>query len=397
MASSTQRIICKSVEERIGKKERHRGWVGTLNNYTEEECKKMEDTLKGKVKFFVCGKEIAPETGTPHLQMCVVWKQSKTLTATKKNLCSKRWHLDIKRGSDQANLDYCSKESLWLTFGKPCKQGKRSDLEDIYDAVESGASMDDVIEMRPNYQGLRAAQLLIHRRKPPPRKTKRKILWFWGATGTGKSRTARDILGDDCWVSQDTAQWFEGYEQQKGVILDDIRGDFSTFSKFLRITELWVSDYKVEVKGGSAYWNPDTIIITSDRPPEQCWDVGTKRMKQLLRRIETIVHFPELPTEELVLARRITFREFIKESAPPIIDESENDEKYPEKKYPEVEKGNTDFLDKKMGKKKTTPSGVGSYRKPLTAEHRETWEEESNKLMAVVYEGEVYNAPGGAL
>lgn len=42
-----------------------------LNNYSEEEVQNIQDSVKNEklgIKFLIFGKEVAPTTGTPHLQ-----------------------------------------------------------------------------------------------------------------------------------------------------------------------------------------------------------------------------------------------------------------------------------------------------------------------------------------
>lgn len=53
------------------------------------------------------------------------------------------------------------------------------------------------------------------------------MLWFFGETGSGKTREAvrlcREQFAGD-WVMLDiTKGWFDGYDGQKAVILDDFR------------------------------------------------------------------------------------------------------------------------------------------------------------------------------
>lgn len=40
----------------------------TLNNYTEDDIKKLQEYAQEWTQFAIIGKEIAPTTGTPHLQ-----------------------------------------------------------------------------------------------------------------------------------------------------------------------------------------------------------------------------------------------------------------------------------------------------------------------------------------
>lgn len=90
------------------------------------------------------------------------------------------------------------------------------------------------------------------------------VLWFWGSTGTGKTRTAIEMaedMGMDYWISQgETLQWFDGYKGQPYVIIDDFRRNMCTYHYFLRLTDRYT--LRVPVKGGHVNWIPKIIVIT---------------------------------------------------------------------------------------------------------------------------------------
>ena len=55
----------------FGKNTKSKSWCWTLNNYSEEEVQNIQDSVKNEklgIKFLIFGKEVAPTTGTPHLQ-----------------------------------------------------------------------------------------------------------------------------------------------------------------------------------------------------------------------------------------------------------------------------------------------------------------------------------------
>lgn len=88
-------------------KQRSRGWCFTLNNYSDEEHESMKlyghtNTLK-----FVVGQEVAPTTGTKHLQGYYYHKNAQTLAHMKK--VNGRAHWEKARGSPDQNRQYCIK------------------------------------------------------------------------------------------------------------------------------------------------------------------------------------------------------------------------------------------------------------------------------------------------
>nr|WAE43251.1 MAG: replication associated protein [Cressdnaviricota sp.] len=91
----------------ITKSLRARGWCFTLNNYTDEEYEQLKTHGHTKCIKWIIGKEVAPTTGTKHLQGYFYHKNSRTLQCMKK--INNRLHLERSKGSPEENLTYCSK------------------------------------------------------------------------------------------------------------------------------------------------------------------------------------------------------------------------------------------------------------------------------------------------
>ena len=88
-------------------KETFRNWVFTLNNYTEDDIQRLANPYE-QVKYIAYGKEIAPNTGTPHLQgyMCL-WEPQR-MSFFKRQL--PRAHMEPMRGRLQDNDKYVEKK-----------------------------------------------------------------------------------------------------------------------------------------------------------------------------------------------------------------------------------------------------------------------------------------------
>lgn len=115
-------------------------WCFTCNNYTDESLEQLRSVhAKGKTAFLVWSQEVAPETGTPHLQGYVAFTKQTRLEAAKK-LLGIAAHFIVCKGSPQENYNYCTKGGVGIEeFGTlPLVRGNRSDLSAFQDAVKSG-------------------------------------------------------------------------------------------------------------------------------------------------------------------------------------------------------------------------------------------------------------------
>lgn len=287
----------------------------TLNNFTaeEEESIQKNDTLS----YVVYGIEVG-ENGTPHLQGFAQSKRRMSQAWWKKQL--PRAHIEVARGSPQQNIDYCKKgnqsKAEWEELGtegenygqdavifekgevreKDQGKGKRSDLAEIRDLVMTKhGSMLDVINSATSYQALRGAQIMMTYRPYKSNDLPKEVHWFYGPTGTGKTKQAMDEIiatGSNYWISHDTLNWFDGYFGQENVLIDDFRTTMCKYNFLLRLLDRY--PLRVPVKGSFVEWHPRTIWITSNKSPEDLYTFEEKTrddIGQLLRRLTRIVSF----------------------------------------------------------------------------------------------------------
>jgi len=268
---------------------KYRSYVFTVQNYTDEDILRL-DSLD--VKYLIYGKEIAPTTGTPHLQGYVTWPNPLARKGSTKRLggC---WNQPAN-GTPEQNQQYCSKEGRDVTERGHYNPGGRSDLDLVKDIIKEGGGMRKIVDVTTSYQGIKMAEVLL-KYKEKQRDWKPEVHWFYGPTGTGKTREAIKILGDDCYVAMSTMKWMEGYDAHENVLIDDMRKDFCKFHELLRLLDRY--GMRVECKGGSRQFLAKKIIITSCFSPQDMWtnNMGEQRedIGQLLRRIDKVTRFGE--------------------------------------------------------------------------------------------------------
>lgn len=110
----------------------------TLFNYDKTKLDALRSRLQEEdVRYAIFGHEETKE-GKPHLQGYIAFRKQKALSTAKK-VVGNDAHLEICKGNQQQNIDYCSKDGNIEEFGeKETNQGKRSELEAFADAVKGG-------------------------------------------------------------------------------------------------------------------------------------------------------------------------------------------------------------------------------------------------------------------
>lgn len=252
----------------------------TLNNPTDEEYLKLQERDCG---YCILGREVG-EGGTPHIQGYYEFKNPVSFNGLKKDF--PRMHIERRIGTSKQAADYCKKEGNFWEKGVLSVQGKRNDIAVVKELLEDGAGMRDVVTHVNSYQAMRCGELIL-KYKERTRDWKPTVYWFWGPTGTGKTRTAFELCGEnEPWVSGKDLQWWDGYDAHENVIIDEFRGDFCKFHELLKILDRY--PYRVMNKGGSRQLLATTIYITSCFPPDKVYE-SREDIGQLLRRVDHIV------------------------------------------------------------------------------------------------------------
>lgn len=248
---------------------------------------------------YLCwGEEICPTTKRHHYQGFVYLKDAKTFTAMRKVMEGR--HIEIAKTINEA-IEYCKgdytnihgkykpKNEVFNEYGKPPSQGKRTDIHKTLSAIKEGSyTMRDIVSTATSYQSVRMAEVRL-KYFEPARNWLPEVYWFYGPSGTGKTKAAYEMC-EDPYVCMNSNKWWEGYDGHSDVIIDDYRCDFSTFSQLLRILDRY--QYRVECKGGSRQLRAKRIIITTPKSPQETWGSRTsEEIYQLTRRIHQIQEF----------------------------------------------------------------------------------------------------------
>jgi len=263
-----------------------RAWCFTLNNYTEESFGKLVG-LESACKYIIYGRERA-STGTPHLQGYVYFNDKIREARARTYLAGA--HVEKAKGSVQQNIEYCSKEdpNPYIHGRAPITPAMKGTAEkDRWDAARAAAISGD-LETVPSDIFLRFYRTLKtistdYMQKPLDGESCCGV-WLTGPSGCGKSRKARADYPDSYLKMAN--KWWDGYQQEETVILDDLDTKHECLGHHLKI---WTDRYSflAENKGGAIHIRPKTIIITSQYTIDDIWPDEETRMA-LKRRFKVV-------------------------------------------------------------------------------------------------------------
>lgn len=258
----------------------------TLNNWTEAEENVLLSIVHKNLesRYLLYQKEVG-ESGTPHLQGFMYFYNQINLSTLNKLLPRASFS---KPRCIKACILYCKKEKTRVEgpfeYGKMPEQGRRTDLEELSNKFLTMSVQNFIKEAPMEYvkyhRGLHALKSIstTHRSSPPS------VSWFWGKSGKGKTRTAFET--HDSVYMKDGTQWWDGYEQQTAIIIDDFDGKWN-FRDLLRLLDRY--PYQGQTKGGYVKINSPYIYITCEFAPTDYWDDND--LEQITRRITEVRKF----------------------------------------------------------------------------------------------------------
>lgn len=256
---------------------------------------------KEKVTYIIYQKEKCPKTGRLHLQGYAELLQQYSLRQVKIIFNDNALHVEKRRGTQTQAIEYCTKEAtrvdLPIEEGQKASQGARSDLVEAFDLVKSGASMHSVAEAHPTTyirynRGLEKVSMLYSVCSRKMRDLT--VTVNWGVTGSGKTYSVyRDNAIEDIYklVLHDSALWFDGYDNQDILLIDEFYGQVK-ISMLLQILDKY--PLRLPTKGGHTYAGWSKVYITSNCHPDAWYsNVPDETKRALVRRISNIVEFNE--------------------------------------------------------------------------------------------------------
>jgi hypothetical protein len=252
-----------------------RNYTFTVNNYTEEHLHVLKEH---DCRAMGIGKEVGKE-GTPHLQGWVVYPNQRSESGVRK--AWKRMlrglggaHLEIMRSKLDVNREYCKKEGKYeergdIPMSQKDKGEKNKERWDLALALSKEGRFEEIpVDIYFRYRSTCHKIYEDHKPAPVTLDTLDNH-WFYGASGTGKSKEARDKY-PSAYIKMNN-KWWDGYKGEEHVIIDDFDKYDVAMSGHLK---RWCDHYPfpAEFKGGTQLIRPKVIIVTSNYTPEEIWE-----------------------------------------------------------------------------------------------------------------------------
>lgn len=265
---------------------RSRSYVFTYNNYSTAEYERI---CALECVYLSVGEEVGA-SGTPHLQGFIYFKSQRSFDAVRKLLCC---HVEIAKSLGPAIL-YTQKDGKFFEKGKrPQTQeekgvGEKKRYERAWELAKEGKIEEIDADIRVRHfntlKKIRAEYQVV-----PESIEVMENEWYWGKTGTGKSRKAREE-NPGAYI-KNANRWWDGYVDQDVVIIDEWSPSHHVLADYLK---KWADHhpFAAETKGGMLCIRPKKLIITSNYAPSDCFE-KEEDLEPIRRRFK-ITHFNTL-------------------------------------------------------------------------------------------------------
>lgn len=239
-------------------------WSLTLNNWTEADHAHLV-SMEHLYQYAYIGKEVAPSTGTPHLQCMFAFKKMYRRSGVTK-LSTGHW--EIAR-SKEALAKYAQKDGDSVTLGSPPPtQGIGNKIRwDLARQAAKENRIDDVPDeiFIKHYTTLR--RIAKDYMTKPDELDGYCGLWIYGVSGAGKTHAVARAYPDR--YIKPLNKWWDGYQDEDVVHLDELApSHVSWITPYLKKwADKWPFD--AEVKGSALQLRPSRVIVTSNYSIDQ--------------------------------------------------------------------------------------------------------------------------------
>lgn len=241
-------------------------------------------------------RETCPKTKKKHWQIALLsiqatWYQIKAIFPGA--------HVEFRGGTFEQNRIYCTLgkgltppdttgiPGTEFEYGNRPRPGTRTDIDEAAAGMLAfgwaGVGDREIIKYHRGLEKLRVVRYV-------PEDCPKKVYWYWGASGKGKTRqvyaAAREM--GRVYIAPSSG-WVDNYDDQKVAIFDDYDGR-PDIPDLLRLLDRY--PYQAQCKGAHAWWTPEIIYITSSLHPSTYagarWPELERRITKLYEVIEEV-------------------------------------------------------------------------------------------------------------
>lgn len=275
---------------------RQRGYCFTLNNPGPTTEATLE-SVPG-YRYLTFGREVAPTTGTRHLQGYVYFQDAKSLKSVRRLLLGA--HVEIARSISPA-IVYCQKDGDFAEFGvRPMDDQDRGTSEKerwqtTWDLAKANRIEEIPVDIRVRcYSTCRriAKDYMVR----PTSLAAPCGTWVYGRSGVGKTHSVYTCYPG--LYSKNGSKWWDGYQGEDVILFDDMDPSIGTWCT--RFFKIWADErpFIADVKNGSIYIRPTKFIVTSQYTIEECF--GEIETRDALNRRFSIVNKVDRETEIVI-------------------------------------------------------------------------------------------------
>lgn len=201
-------------------------------------------------------------------------------------------HWEPRRGSHEQARDYCKKDPLGDVTEEgvePKGQGMRTDLETATEEIMQHRDLTKLAMQHPTWyvKFNRGFEALLNQTEPAYVRQPLQVFYFWGPAGTGKTWYVMNHAQNVHLLSDQRANWWDGYRGEKTILIDDLEKNAIHITKILQLLQHY--PLQVPKKGGFLHARWETVWITSNYPPEEHYsDLPLERHNAWMRRLSRI-------------------------------------------------------------------------------------------------------------
>jgi len=257
---------------------RHRCWVFTINNFTDEDTEAVH-ALGEKAAYVSVGSEVGDKEGTPHYQGFVMFGTLKAFKQVQA-LLPRAWIAPkAKLSTFNQAIGYTQKDNTFYEAGtRPIdavvkgEQNRERAVRNLQAVMEK--RYDDVdpdvlcCQLR-NYEYAAARVKAARKGAPAALEGPLDNYWVYGAAGVGKD-TFVNQMAPDAFLKDPDTRWWDGYDGQEDVIIRDLGPDHDS-----RIVKIWADRYPfpAEVKGSTlGDIRPKRMFVTTNYAPDEVYE-----------------------------------------------------------------------------------------------------------------------------